>query len=329
MRDAGRVDVLMHAPGLEISHFLPDKPQREYDLVFDVKGDGWLNLLRALRGNADRHGGRLQLDRRPLRQRRPDRLPRRQRPAVQEHLEPASTRRARAASPSTGPPGPSIGMASRGSIPKMMEMAGIDMLPPELGVPVVRRELTAAGDGGEVVVAGALGVLPRSATPTGGLDPDAAARGGGSAGADERADRVHDVGTGLTVLHRARPQPPGVPGRPPHRRHPGAARRDGHGGRSPRPRTPCCPAGTSSRSRTSSCWRRSSSTATSRARSSCARWCATAATARSWPTAELIGRRALPGPGRAGDRALHRPRAPAKAPPPAPPRAREPERISA
>ena len=34
---SGRVDVLLHAPGLEISHFLPDKPQREYDLVFDVK----------------------------------------------------------------------------------------------------------------------------------------------------------------------------------------------------------------------------------------------------------------------------------------------------
>ncbi len=45
----------------------------------------------------------------------------------------------------------SIGMASRGSIPKMMEFAGIDMLPPEVGVPVVRREITAAGPGGEIV----------------------------------------------------------------------------------------------------------------------------------------------------------------------------------
>ncbi|MGZ5326597.1 MAG: SDR family NAD(P)-dependent oxidoreductase, partial [Solirubrobacterales bacterium] len=49
VREAGRVDVLMHCAGLEISHFLPDKPQREYDLVFDVKVDGWLSLLRALR----------------------------------------------------------------------------------------------------------------------------------------------------------------------------------------------------------------------------------------------------------------------------------------
>ena len=38
-----------------------------------------------------------------------------------------------------------IGMATRGSIPKMMEMAGIDMLPPEAGIPWIRRELTAAG----------------------------------------------------------------------------------------------------------------------------------------------------------------------------------------
>ena len=40
-----------------------------------------------------------------------------------------------------------IGMASRGSIPKMMEVAGIEMLPADVGVPVVRRELAAAGDG--------------------------------------------------------------------------------------------------------------------------------------------------------------------------------------
>jgi NAD(P)-dependent dehydrogenase (short-subunit alcohol dehydrogenase family) len=50
VRDAGRVDVLVHCAGLEISHFLPDKPQREYDLVFDVKVEGWLSLLRSLRG---------------------------------------------------------------------------------------------------------------------------------------------------------------------------------------------------------------------------------------------------------------------------------------
>ena len=50
------------------------------------------------------------------------------------------------------------------------------MLPPEVGVPVVRRELTAAGTGGEVVVAGALGVLLAERHPTGGLDAERARR---------------------------------------------------------------------------------------------------------------------------------------------------------
>ena len=59
-------------------------------------------------------------------------------------------------------------MASRGSIPKVMEMAGIDMLPPEHGIPVVRRELTAPA-GGEVLVAGALGVLTEERHASGGL----------------------------------------------------------------------------------------------------------------------------------------------------------------
>jgi acyl transferase domain-containing protein len=51
-----------------------------------------------------------------------------------------------------------IGMAARGSIPAIMKAAGIDMLPPEAGIGVVRRELT-AGTRGEVVIAGGLGVM--------------------------------------------------------------------------------------------------------------------------------------------------------------------------
>ena len=30
------------------SHFLPDKDAREFDLVFDVKSDGWFNVMRGL-----------------------------------------------------------------------------------------------------------------------------------------------------------------------------------------------------------------------------------------------------------------------------------------
>jgi len=49
-------------------------------------------------------------------------------------------------------------MAARGSIPAIMKAAGIDMLPPDAGIPIVRRELT-AGTRGEVVVAQALGMM--------------------------------------------------------------------------------------------------------------------------------------------------------------------------
>jgi hypothetical protein len=52
-----------------------------------------------------------------------------------------------------------------------MQMAGIEMLPPEVGVAWVRRELTAAGTSGEVVVAGELGALAKPWDPSGGLEP--------------------------------------------------------------------------------------------------------------------------------------------------------------
>ncbi len=85
-------------------------------------------------------------------------------------------------------------MASRGSIPKMMEVAGIDMLPPEIGVPVVRRELTAAGAGGEVLVAGSLGVLLEERHPSGGLDAERATEAARRAlRTDDRPDRRADA----------------------------------------------------------------------------------------------------------------------------------------
>jgi hypothetical protein len=71
-----------------------------------------------------------------------------------------------------------IGMATRGSIPKMMELAGIDMLPAASGIPLIRRELSAGGWAGELVVAGRLGVLGQEWDETGGLDPDALAAHG-------------------------------------------------------------------------------------------------------------------------------------------------------
>jgi hypothetical protein len=62
-----------------------------------------------------------------------------------------------------------IGMAARGSIPAIMKQAGIDMLPPEAGIPIIRRELL-AGTRGELVIGQGLGILVKEIDPQGGLD---------------------------------------------------------------------------------------------------------------------------------------------------------------
>jgi hypothetical protein len=67
-------------------------------------------------------------------------------------------------------------MATRGSIPTMMERAGIDLLPPEVGIPWIRRELVMGGATGEVLVAERLGVLTEE-QQFDCVDPDVVAAG--------------------------------------------------------------------------------------------------------------------------------------------------------
>ena len=167
---SGRIDVLLHAAGLERSHFLPDKDPREFDLVFDVKADGWFNLLHAIgdmplgatvafSSIAGRFGNGGQTDY-----------------SAANDLLCKYTSSFRTTRPQTRgividwTAWGGIGMATRGSIPKMMEVAGIDMLPPEAGVPLIRRELTAGGTRGEVVVGERFGALLNEWDTTGGLD---------------------------------------------------------------------------------------------------------------------------------------------------------------
>ncbi len=167
---SGRIDVLLHAAGMERSHFLPDKDPREFDLVFDVKSNGWFNLLHAIgdmplgatvsfSSIAGRFGNAGQADY-----------------SAANDLLCKITSSFRATRPATRgiaidwTAWGGIGMATRGSIPKMMELAGIDMLPPEAGVPLIRRELTAGGTRGEIVVAQRLGILLKEIDATGGLD---------------------------------------------------------------------------------------------------------------------------------------------------------------
>ncbi|MCP4412497.1 MAG: hypothetical protein GY808_08005, partial [Gammaproteobacteria bacterium] len=58
----------------------------------------------------------------------------------------------------------------RGSIPAIMKAAGIDMLPPEAGIPMIRRELTTGDNRGEFLVAKSLGVMMQEFDETGGLE---------------------------------------------------------------------------------------------------------------------------------------------------------------
>ena len=168
----GKIDVLLHAGGLLIDRVLPAKEPHQFDLVFDVKADGFFSLLKAARGMpigatvsfssvAGRFGNNGQSDyssandllckiSSSMRTWRPE------------------TRGIAIDRTAWG----QIGMASRGSVPQIMEALGIDMLAPEAGVPTIRRELTYGGTRGEIVVAGRLGAWVAEEDPTGGLDAD-------------------------------------------------------------------------------------------------------------------------------------------------------------
>jgi acyl transferase domain-containing protein/acyl carrier protein/NAD(P)-dependent dehydrogenase (short-subunit alcohol dehydrogenase family) len=169
---SGRVDVLVHAAGLEISRRLPDKAAEEFDLVFDVKADGWFNVLSGLDRTppaatvvfssiAGRFGNAGQTDY-----------------SAANDLLCKGVSNFRTSRPqATGiaidwTAWGGIGMASRGSIPTIMKQAGIDMLDPAVGIPIVRRELTGGGPG-EVIVAGSLGIMSGEFDEAGGLDIDA------------------------------------------------------------------------------------------------------------------------------------------------------------
>ena len=166
---SGRIDVLLHAAGMERSHFLPDKKPGEFDLVFDVKSDGWFNLLHAIgdmplgatvafSSIAARFGNGGQADYSAAN----DLLCK-----IASNFR--TTRPATRAIAIDWTAWGGIGMAARGSIPKMMELAGIDMLPPEAGIPLIRRELSMGGTRGEIVIAQRLGILLNEWDSTGGL----------------------------------------------------------------------------------------------------------------------------------------------------------------
>jgi acyl transferase domain-containing protein/acyl carrier protein/NAD(P)-dependent dehydrogenase (short-subunit alcohol dehydrogenase family) len=166
----GRVDVLIHAAGLEISRSLPDKSEEEFARVFDVKVEGWYNLLTALGDTplgsvmtfssiAGRFGNAGQTDY-----------------AAANDLLCKAVSSLRRTRPETRAMSldwtawGEIGMAARGSIPTIMRAAGIDMLSPAAGIAIVRRELTARTQG-EAVIAQGLGIMLSESSDEARFDP--------------------------------------------------------------------------------------------------------------------------------------------------------------
>jgi len=160
----GGIDLIVHAAGLERSRPLDVKEQAEFDLVFDVKTVGMYNLLSGTRETrvgaivsfssvAGRFGNAGQTDY-----------------SAGNDFLCKVTSALRSLRPNTRgivvdwTAWGGIGMATRGSIPEIMKRAGIEMLDPAAGIPVVRDELI-QGRRGEVVVCGTLGILtaPRDA----------------------------------------------------------------------------------------------------------------------------------------------------------------------
>jgi acyl transferase domain-containing protein/acyl carrier protein len=195
-----KVDVLLHAAGLEISRLLPDKSPEEFDLVFDVKADGWFNVVSNLgemtlgaavvfSSIAGRFGNAGQTDYSSandmlcksvsaFRTDRPD--------AVGIAIDWTAWG--------------GIGMATRGSIPTIMKRAGIDMLDPEAAIPIVRRELTLGGPG-ETVIAGSLGRMLDEFDSTGGLDTGATGKLDSNGSRGIMSEKLIGMGVngGLTV----------------------------------------------------------------------------------------------------------------------------------
>jgi malonyl CoA-acyl carrier protein transacylase len=171
IKDAeGHIDAFLHAAGMERSRKLEMKPIEEFRLVVSVKADGFFNLFKAMEARdmlprgmvffssvAGRFGNSGQTDY-----------------AAANDLLCKITSALRNQYPGLKAVAidwsawGGVGMATRGNIPSLMKMAGIDLVPPEQAAPMVRAELLAST--GEAIIAGSLGALLEAHCPHGGMD---------------------------------------------------------------------------------------------------------------------------------------------------------------
>ncbi len=166
-----RVDVLIHAAGVEKSRKLESKSEEEFRQIINVKATGFFNLVKALEDAyklpkaivnfssvAGRFGNSGQTDYSAAN----DLLCRLTSAFRQQYPE------MQVVTIDWGA-WAEVGMASRGHIPELMKRAGIEMIHPQQAAACVRQELE-AGSRGEVVLAGSLGLLETQTDPNGGLD---------------------------------------------------------------------------------------------------------------------------------------------------------------
>lgn len=173
--DQGQVDVLIHAAGVEISRRIESKSREEFLQTIAVKAGGLLHFYQSFKALgrfpkaivgfssvAGRFGNAGQTDY-----------------AAANDLLAKSLNAIQTLHPEIRTltldwsAWAEVGMASRGSIPRIMKMAGIDMLSPQEAAPQVFNELN-TGSRGEVILAGSLGVLAHSPDPQASLMVDKA-----------------------------------------------------------------------------------------------------------------------------------------------------------
>jgi hypothetical protein len=155
----GRIDALIHGAGIDQSKLLDDKEYEDFSRVFDVKADGFFNLIELTREDdirvliafssiAGRFGNAGQTDYAAAN----DLLNK----YVQHSIKRFSGQMKGISINWTG--WKEVGMVTRGSLMKIFEEGGVDLITVNEGVQRLRDEIL-YGDAGEVVIAGNVGAI--------------------------------------------------------------------------------------------------------------------------------------------------------------------------
>jgi phosphopantetheine--protein transferase-like protein len=160
----GRIDVVVHAAGIDVSRALKSKTLEQIEAVVSVKVDGMRNLLEALARHetlprriigfgsvAGRFGNLAQVDYSAAND------------ALAHLLRRADQGLEAKVSVIDWAPWSEIGMAAKGSVQQTLESAGIGFIPPEIGAALFTKEVARSSGPCEVIAAGPLGLFAQDA----------------------------------------------------------------------------------------------------------------------------------------------------------------------